>query len=152
MRNDFSAVAEADSVSVPKLFDVETYASVHQLVSTVTARLRADASLGQAVSASFPGGSMTGAPKSRAMQIIAELEAGERGIYSGAIGHFGCNGTADLAMVIRTAVFEGERITIGVGGGIVLDSDPEAELAETRVKAKALLRALELQDPWLGTW
>lgn len=152
MRNDFSAVAEADSVSVPKLFDVETYASVHQLVSTVTARLRADASLGQAVSASFPGGSMTGAPKSRAMQIIAELEAGDRGIYSGAIGHFGCNGTADLAMVIRTAVFEGERITIGVGGGIVLDSDPEAELAETRVKAKALLRALELQDPWLGTW
>lgn len=152
MRNDFSAVAEADSVSVTKLFDIESYASVHQLVSTVTARLRADSTVGQAVSASFPGGSMTGAPKLRAMEIIHDLEAGPRGIYSGAVGHFGFNGTAELAMVIRTAIFKSGRVSIGVGGGIVLDSDPVAELAETQVKAKALLAALGLRDPWLTTW
>lgn len=152
MRNDFSAVAEADSVAVTKLFDIESYASVHQLVSTVTASLRAESTVAQAVSASFPGGSMTGAPKHRAMQIIAELEAGPRGVYSGAIGHFGFNGTAELAMVIRTAIFKAGHVTIGVGGGIVLDSDPAAELAETQVKAKALLSALALRDPWLATW
>jgi anthranilate/para-aminobenzoate synthase component I len=96
----------------------------------------------------FPGGSMTGAPKARAMEIIEDLEKGKRGIYSGVIGFFGFNGSADFGMTIRTVVFEGSRATIGVGGGITIDSDPKAELEETKLKAQALLRVLNAPDPW----
>ena len=91
---------------------------------------------------------MTGAPKQRAMQIIAELERGPRGIYSGAVGFFGFNGAADFGMTIRSIVFEGPQAYIGVGGGITSDSDPVAELEETKLKAQALLRVLNAPDPW----
>lgn len=148
MRNDIGRVARADSVRVPKLFEIESYATVHQLVSTVEAELAEGQSAFTALAAAFPGGSMTGAPKSRAMQIIEQLEAGKRGVYSGAIGYFGFNGSADFGMTIRTVVFEGSRASIGVGGGITSDSDPMAELEETKLKARALLRVLNAPDPW----
>lgn len=91
---------------------------------------------------------MTGAPKRRAMQIIQQLEEEPRGIYSGAMGFIGSNGVAELSMTIRTLVFSGGLVTIGVGGGITIDSEPAAELEETKVKAQALLRALGAGDPW----
>lgn len=148
MRNDIGKVAKPDSVRVPKLFEIESYATVHQLVSTVEADLAEGESAVSALLAAFPGGSMTGAPKSKAMEIIANLEAGSRGVYSGAIGYFGFNGSADFGMTIRTVVFQGGKASIGVGGGITSDSDPLAELEETKLKAKALLRALNAPDPW----
>ena len=148
MRNDIGRVAAADSVKVSKLFDIESYSTVHQLVSTVEGQLAEGETAHTALTASFPGGSMTGAPKIRAMEIIAELERGPRGVYSGALGFFGFNGAAEFGMVIRTIVFEGTKAYIGVGGGITSDSDPLAELEETKLKAKALLRVLNAPDPW----
>ena len=143
MRNDLSRVCEVDSVTVEKLFDVETYATVHQLVSTVQGKLAEGQTASDVIDAAFPGGSMTGAPKIRAIEIIRELEAGRRGVYSCVAGFIGDNGSADFGMVIRSLVFDGEKITLGVGGGITIDSDPVAELAETKLKAQALLRALK---------
>ena len=151
MRNDLGRVCVVGSVDVPKLFEVETYATVHQLVSTVVGKLLPEASVFDAVESAFPGGSMTGAPKLRAIEIIGELEAGPRGVYSGAVGFIASNGAAELGMTIRTIVFENGRATIGVGGGITIDSVPEAELEETKLKAKALLHALGAEDPWLVT-
>jgi aminodeoxychorismate synthase component I len=148
MRNDIGKVSEVGSVSVPLLFDIESYATVHQLVSTVTGRLAPGESAWSAILAAFPGGSMTGAPKLRAMEIIRELEQGPRGIYSGCVGYLAADGSAEFAMVIRSMVFEGEIIKIGVGGGITIDSDPTAELEETKLKAQALLSALNATDPW----
>lgn len=148
MRNDFGQVCKTGTVDVASLFEVETYATVHQLVSTVVGQLRDDAHSLQAIASAFPGGSMTGAPKIRAMQIIAELEEGNRGLYSGALGYIGADGVAELGMTIRTLVFEGGEVRIGVGGGITIDSEPNAELEETKLKAKALLRALGADDPW----
>ena len=148
MRNDIGRVAKSESVSVPKLFEIESYATVHQLVSTVQAELAEGKTVVDAIESAFPGGSMTGAPKIRAMQIIEELEKGPRGIYSGVIGCIGLDGRADFGMTIRTIVFEGDRAYIGVGGGITSDSEPEAELAETRLKAAALLAAIGANDPW----
>ena len=142
MRNDLSRVCEPDSVRVDSLFAIESYPTVHQLVSTVSGQLRGDQTAIHALSAAFPGGSMTGAPKQKAVELIRELERGERGIYSGVFGYLGDNGTANFGMVIRSLVFNGEKITLGVGGGITIDSDPEAELEETKLKAQALLRAL----------
>jgi len=150
MRNDFGRVSEADSVTVPKLFEVESYASVHQLVSTITAKLADGFTVVDALKSAFPGGSMTGAPKHRAMEIINQLEDGPRGSYSGVIGYVGQSGVAEFGMVIRSIVVEGERASIGVGGGITIDSLPEAELQETKVKAAALLRALQARDPWVN--
>jgi len=148
MRNDIGQVCEPETVGVPELFQVETYKTVHQLVSTVVGRLRSDKTQLDAIRAAFPGGSMTGAPKSRAIEIIRELEAGERGVYSGAIGYLGFDGSVDLGMVIRTIVFERGGIRIGIGGGITSDSIPSEELEETHLKAKAMLTALGLEDPW----
>jgi anthranilate/para-aminobenzoate synthase component I len=142
MRNDLGRVSEPDDVVVAKLFDIESYASVHQLVSTVTAKLKPGLDVFDAITACFPAGSMTGAPKIRAMEILSQLEVGPRGIYSGCLGFIGFNGAADLAMTIRTIVFESGRATIGIGGGITIDSVPGEELAETKLKAKALLAAL----------
>jgi para-aminobenzoate synthetase len=152
MRNDIGRVAEVDTVTVSKLFDVESYSTVHQLVSTVQAKLAKQFDAADALSASFPGGSMTGAPKARAIELIAELEnkpgrAG-RGIYSGALGFITHGGVADFGMTIRTLVVDGNRATIGVGGGITIDSQPLAELEETKLKAAALLRALSAPNPW----
>lgn len=142
VRNDLGSCAQPGSVSVPTIFDVESYAYVHQLVSTVRARLRKDVSSVDCVRAAFPGGSMTGAPKLRTMQIIDELEEGARGIYSGALGYFSLNGSVDLAMVIRTLVITPDKVSFGVGGAITALSDGAAEFAETLVKASAITSVL----------
>lgn len=152
MRNDFAQVSEPESVTVESLFEVESYSTVHQLVSTVTAKLASDSSAVDAFRACFPGGSMTGAPKPMAIKLIGQLEGGPRGIYSGALGYLGVDGSAEFGMVIRTMVFEksgfGQQISIGVGGGITIDSDPQAELEETKLKSAALLSALGVASPW----
>lgn len=142
MRNDLGRIAELGTVAVPSLLEVEEYPHVHQLVSTVTARLRHPLTALDAVRSAFPAGSMTGAPKESAMRILHRIEGGPRGVYSGAFGCLGVDGTADLAMVIRSIVLTPEGASIGTGGGITALSDPDEEVEETRIKARALIAAL----------
>ncbi|MDR6867582.1 para-aminobenzoate synthetase [Microbacterium resistens] len=147
VRHDLGRTAEIGSVHVDGLFRVESYATVHQLVSTVRSRLRADATPVACVRAAFPPGSMTGAPKLRTMTIIDELEGAPRGVYSGAIGRFALDGSVDLSVVIRTLVVSPRGAAYGVGGAIVALSDPEDEYRETVVKAAPLLRLLGAEFP-----
>lgn len=142
MRNDLSPVARVGSISVPELLVVETYASVHQLVSTVQATLRPDADVVDVMESTFPAGSMTGAPKRRAVELLAGWEGQPRGYYSGVFGVWRGDGSATVAMTIRTAVVTPEGLTIGVGGGITALSDAAFEVAEVGVKALPFLRAL----------
>lgn len=141
-RNDLGQVCEYGSVRVIALCELQTFAQVHHLVSTIEGRLRPGVTPLQALRACYPGGSITGAPKKRAREIIAELEPGPRGIYTGALGYFSRDGRAVFNIAIRTLVVRGGRATYGVGAGIVADSDPAAEYDETLHKAAGLFAAL----------
>ena len=142
-RNDLGRVCEAGTVRVDELMTIESYAHVHHIVSNVTGVLRSDVTPIEALRAVFPGGTITGVPKFRCMQIIAELEGAGRGAYTGSLGYLGRNGTMDLNILIRTMSLMGRQIEFRAGAGIVADSEPQRELAETRAKAKGLLAAFE---------
>jgi len=143
LRNDLSKVALPGSVSVPILAELETHPTVHHLVSTVTATLAQGAGIGDLLRAAFPGGSITGAPKIRAMEILREIEPVRRGVYTGVIGIFSFEGDADLSIAIRTTTLRNGMAHYGTGGGITLASVPEEEWIETEEKARAFLQALE---------
>lgn len=143
-RNDLGRVCVPGSVEVSELMTVESYAHVHHIVSNVRGELRAGVGVGEAIAAVFPGGTITGCPKLRAMQIIAELEGIGRGPYTGAMGYISRHGKTDLNILIRSLVVEGDAVSFRAGAGVVADSKPELELAETRTKARGLLRALGL--------
>jgi len=142
LRNDLHRVCRSGSVHVPGIFEVETYATVHQLVSTVRGRLAEGMDCLDVIGTCFPGGSMTGAPKVRTMEILDRLEGGPRGVYSGALGWIGLDGSMDLSIVIRTVTVADGVARFGVGGAITALSDPDEEYDETQVKAQALTRAL----------
>lgn len=142
LRNDLATVCEVGSVDVPTLMEVESYPSVHQLVSTVRGRLRDDVTTVGALRALFPAGSMTGAPKLRTMEIVEEVEATPRGAYSGAFGWVSGDGRADLGVVIRSLTSAGEDYVLGTGGGITVASDVDEEYDETRWKAARLIQAV----------
>jgi len=142
MRNDIARVSKPGSVDVTKLLAVESYAQVHQLVSTVRGELRDGLNGIDAIRACFPAGSMTGAPKLAATEILDGLENRARGIYSGVFGYVGLDGTVDLAMVIRSIIIDSAGSTVGTGGGITALSVPQEELAEAKLKAAALLTVL----------
>ncbi|MBA3318733.1 MAG: aminodeoxychorismate synthase component I [Gemmatimonadales bacterium] len=143
LRNDLSRVCRPGTVRVPELFALEQHPTVHHLVSTVVGELEPAADAVDLVRAAFPGGSITGAPKVRAMEIIAELEPTRRGVYCGAIGYLSATGAMDSSIVIRTFVATGGELYFQAGGGIVADSDPELEYRETMDKARALIEVLK---------
>ncbi len=144
-RNDLGRICVPGSIKVNELMTLESYQHVHHIVSNVIGRLRDDVSPADVIRAVFPGGTITGCPKVRCMQILAEMEQQARGAYTGSIGYINRNGDMDLNILIRTLVRKGNKITFRAGGGIVADSDAEHELAETRAKAKGLLQAFGIE-------
>jgi len=142
LRNDLARTCQVGTVAVPEFMTVEPYAAVHQLVSTITGTLEPSRTPIGAVRACFPGGSMTGAPKLRTMELIDEIEREARGVYSGALGYFSLDGTVDLSIVIRTIVMGPGDTTIGAGGAIVMQSDPDEEFEEILLKARAPIAAI----------
>jgi anthranilate/para-aminobenzoate synthase component I len=148
VRNDLAKVCLPESVAVTALLEARSYSTVHQLVSDVSGQLRPEVDSLTALRSVFPAGSMTGAPKIRAMQLIDQLERSNRMGYSGGIGFIAATGDLDLGMVIRTAVFSSSEVTIGVGGGLTAESEPEAEHEETQLKAEALVSALGAGVRW----
>jgi anthranilate synthase component 1 len=141
-RNDLGRICASGTVEVDEFMTVESYAHVHHIVSNVRGRLRPDVSPGQVLAAVFPGGTITGCPKIRCMEIIAELEREARGPYTGSIGYLNRDGSMDMNILIRTVELRGNALTVRAGAGIVADSVPERELQETRAKARGVLRAL----------
>lgn len=142
-RNDLGRVCEAGSVEVDEMMVLESYAHVHHIVSNVRGRLRSDVTPGEAIAAVFPGGTITGCPKVRCMEIINELEDAPRGAYTGSFGYLNRDGSLDLNILIRTMVKHGDQVTFRAGSGIVADSDAASELDETNAKAEGMLRALD---------
>jgi anthranilate synthase component 1 len=147
-RNDVGRVAEVGSVEVNELMAIERYSHVIHIVSNVRGKLAPGKTAFDLFVSAFPAGTVSGAPKIRAMQIISELEPEKRSLYAGAIGYFGYNGNLDTCIVIRTIVMKGKKVFINAGAGIVADSDPEAEYQETLNKARAMLKAVELAEQW----
>jgi anthranilate synthase component 1 len=147
-RNDVGRVAEVGSVEVNELMAIERYSHVIHIVSNVRGKLASGNTAFDLFVSAFPAGTVSGAPKIRAMQIISELEPEKRSLYAGAIGYFGYNGNLDTCIVIRTIVMKGKKVFINAGAGIVADSDPEAEYEETLNKARAMLKAVELAEQW----
>ena len=145
-RNDLGRVCMPGTVEVDELMVVESYAHVHHIVSNVRGRLRAGVTPGEVIAATFPGGTITGCPKVRCVEIIATLEDAPRGAYTGALGYLDRNGDLDLNILIRTLTLAGDEVSLRAGAGIVADSVAELELDETRVKARGLLRALGVPD------
>ncbi|MFC6635846.1 aminodeoxychorismate synthase component I [Microbulbifer taiwanensis] len=143
LRNDFGKLCRRGSVRVPQLFQLASFANVHHLVSTITGELSEEYSFADLLGACFPGGSITGAPKRRAMQIIGELESSPRGAYCGSVGYLSSCGRADTNIAIRTFTASDGRITCAAGGGIVADSDPAAEHEECLAKVRLLLETVE---------
>ena len=141
-RNDIGRVSKIGSVKVPELFVIEPYANVNHLVATVEGRLKDNLDCIDVIKATFPGGSITGAPKIRAMEIIDELEPTQRNVYTGSIGYIGFNGDMDLNIAIRTIIKQGENVYFQVGGGMTWDSNPQDEYQETLDKAKSIMKAL----------
>jgi anthranilate synthase component 1 len=141
-RNDLGRVCQPGSMQVSELMALESYRHVHHIVSEVRGKLRADVTPGQVIRAVFPGGTITGCPKVRCMQIIAELEQAPRGAYTGSMGYLNRDGSMDLNILIRTMVQDGRHVRLRAGAGVVADSNPERELAETRAKARGMLAAL----------
>ena len=145
-RNDVGRVAETGSVKVTELMNVERYSHVMHIVSNVTGRLADGHNAFDVLRASFPAGTVTGAPKIRAMEIIEELEPLRRGPYAGCVGYFDFSGNMDMCITIRTIIFKGEKAYIQAGAGIVADSDPESEYMETVNKAKGMFKAIEMAE------
>jgi anthranilate synthase component 1 len=142
-RNDLGRICEPGTVEVDEMMALESYAHVHHIVSNVRGQLRPHVTPGEVIRAVFPGGTITGCPKVRCMEIIAELEAQPRGAYTGSFGYLNRDGSLDLNILIRTMVMQKDKLTLRAGCGIVADSEPEAELAETRAKAAGMLEALQ---------
>ena len=147
-RNDVGRVAQVGTVEVNELMAIERYSHVIHIVSNVRGKLASGQTAFDLFVSAFPAGTVSGAPKIRAMQIISELEPQKRGLYAGAIGYFGYNGNLDTCIVIRTIIMKGKKVFVTAGAGIVADSDPETEYQETLNKARAMLKAVALAEQW----
>ncbi|MBX9637328.1 MAG: chorismate-binding protein, partial [Nitrosomonas sp.] len=150
-RNDIGRVAQTGTVKVTEKMQIENYSHVMHIVSNVEGKLKPELSAIDVLRATFPAGTVSGAPKVRAMEIIDELEVSKRGVYAGAVGYLGFNGDMDLAIAIRTAVIKDGTLHVQAGAGIVADSVPQNEWIETQNKAKAIVRAAEIAENGLDS-